>query len=264
MPAGTTGETAGEVPARPGRAAGVELSRPIARPAQRSTPRDVRPSEAAPARSPAPGSPAPRPALLRRIVDAVRRPAAPLSEPTPPAAPVAHVTAAAAVHRPGLAIARRQLGSAAPTARERPAGEGSQSLRPAPAVPPAPAQLPVGFPTASWPSPEQARPQATIAAPPRPPAPTATARSATPAAPASPARTLARSALSRQGSAVLARQSETGGGAGGGGSGGGGSGGGGSGGDGGGGHDADLIYTELLGRVRQEQEQLGHLIDHPF
>jgi hypothetical protein len=39
--------------------------------------------------------------------------------------------------------------------------------------------------------------------------------------------------------------------------------GGGSGGDGGG-HDSDLIYTEMLRRVREEQEQLGQLINHPF
>lgn len=41
-------------------------------------------------------------------------------------------------------------------------------------------------------------------------------------------------------------------------------GGGGSGGGGGGGQDSDLIYVEVLRRVRQEQEQLGQLIDHPF
>jgi hypothetical protein len=30
------------------------------------------------------------------------------------------------------------------------------------------------------------------------------------------------------------------------------------------GGDADAIYDEVLRRVRQEQEQLGQLIDHPF
>ena len=42
-------------------------------------------------------------------------------------------------------------------------------------------------------------------------------------------------------------------------------GGGSSGGDGGGGgHNSDLIDTEMLRRVREEQEQLGQLINHPF
>jgi hypothetical protein len=36
------------------------------------------------------------------------------------------------------------------------------------------------------------------------------------------------------------------------------------GGGGGGGGDSDLIYTEVMRRVREEQEQLGQLIDHPF
>jgi hypothetical protein len=31
-----------------------------------------------------------------------------------------------------------------------------------------------------------------------------------------------------------------------------------------GGHSSDLIYTEMLRRVREEQEQLGRLINHPF
>jgi len=31
-----------------------------------------------------------------------------------------------------------------------------------------------------------------------------------------------------------------------------------------GGHNSDLIYSEVLARVRQEQEQLGQLINHPF
>ncbi|MGZ4296513.1 MAG: hypothetical protein ACXVE4_05220 [Solirubrobacteraceae bacterium] len=35
-------------------------------------------------------------------------------------------------------------------------------------------------------------------------------------------------------------------------------------GGGGGGHNSDLIYTEMLRRVREEQEQLGQLINHPF
>ena len=63
--------------------------------------------------------------------------------------------------------------------------------------------------------------------------------------PAGPVRTLARALP------------ESAGGAGGGGSGGGGGG-------GGGGHNSDLIYTEMLRRVREEQEQLGQLINHPF
>jgi hypothetical protein len=37
---------------------------------------------------------------------------------------------------------------------------------------------------------------------------------------------------------------------------------GGSGGSGGG--DADAIYDEVLRRLRQEQEQLGNIIPHPF
>ncbi|MGZ4244108.1 MAG: hypothetical protein ACXVSE_07450 [Solirubrobacteraceae bacterium] len=35
-------------------------------------------------------------------------------------------------------------------------------------------------------------------------------------------------------------------------------------GGGGGGHNSDLIYTEMLRRVREEQEQLAQLINHPF
>jgi hypothetical protein len=64
------------------------------------------------------------------------------------------------------------------------------------------------------------------------------------------ARTLARAA----GDAPTA-------GPGGGGSGGGAAGGGG--GDGGGG-DGDQIFSEVMRRVREEQEQLGQLITHPF
>jgi hypothetical protein len=65
--------------------------------------------------------------------------------------------------------------------------------------------------------------------------------------------------LSRPGHRLLARASgDSGGGA----SGGGASGGGASGGSAGG--DSDLIYTEVMRRVREEQEQLGQLIDHPF
>jgi hypothetical protein len=36
------------------------------------------------------------------------------------------------------------------------------------------------------------------------------------------------------------------------------------GGGGGGGQDSDLIYAEVMRRVRAEQEQLGQLITHPF
>jgi hypothetical protein len=56
----------------------------------------------------------------------------------------------------------------------------------------------------------------------------------------------------------------SGGGGGGGAGGGGGGGAGGGGGGGGGGHSSDLIYSEMLRRVREEQEQLGQLINHPF
>ncbi|HEX3689597.1 MAG TPA: hypothetical protein VHV28_07870, partial [Solirubrobacteraceae bacterium] len=42
------------------------------------------------------------------------------------------------------------------------------------------------------------------------------------------------------------------------------SGGGGGGGGSAGGHSSDLIYGEMLRRVREEQEQLGQLINHPF
>ena len=37
----------------------------------------------------------------------------------------------------------------------------------------------------------------------------------------------------------------------------------GGGGGGGGGHNSDQNYAELLRRVREEQEQLGQLINHP-
>jgi hypothetical protein len=33
---------------------------------------------------------------------------------------------------------------------------------------------------------------------------------------------------------------------------------------GGGGGDGDQIYSEVMRRVREEQEQLGQLISHPF
>jgi hypothetical protein len=56
--------------------------------------------------------------------------------------------------------------------------------------------------------------------------------------------------------AATSSQSEVG--RGGGGSGGGGGGGGGEGGDG------DQVFSEVMRRVRAEQEQLGQLIDHPF
>jgi hypothetical protein len=36
------------------------------------------------------------------------------------------------------------------------------------------------------------------------------------------------------------------------------------GGGGGGGGDSDAIYDEILRRLRQEQEQLGQVIPHPF
>jgi hypothetical protein len=39
---------------------------------------------------------------------------------------------------------------------------------------------------------------------------------------------------------------------------------GGGGGGGGEGADAGAVYDEVLRRVRQEQEQLGQLIQHPF
>ncbi len=35
-------------------------------------------------------------------------------------------------------------------------------------------------------------------------------------------------------------------------------------GDSAGGHSSELIYGEMLRRVREEQEQLGQLINHPF
>jgi hypothetical protein len=49
---------------------------------------------------------------------------------------------------------------------------------------------------------------------------------------------------------VLARASDEGGSAGGGG--------------GGGGGDGDQVYSEVMRRIREEQEQLGQLINHPF
>jgi hypothetical protein len=63
--------------------------------------------------------------------------------------------------------------------------------------------------------------------------------------PAGPARTLARALPESAGGATGAS-------------------GGGGGGGVGGGHNSDLIYTEMLRRVREEQEQLGQLINHPF
>jgi hypothetical protein len=38
----------------------------------------------------------------------------------------------------------------------------------------------------------------------------------------------------------------------------------GTGGAGGGGGDSDLVYADVMRRVREEQEQLGQLINHPF
>jgi hypothetical protein len=48
------------------------------------------------------------------------------------------------------------------------------------------------------------------------------------------------------------------------GSGGGGAAGAGGGGGGGGGGDGDQVFSEVMRRVREEQEQLGQLISHPF
>jgi hypothetical protein len=58
--------------------------------------------------------------------------------------------------------------------------------------------------------------------------------------------------LARQptGTRTLARAADTGGG--------------GGGGFGGGGSDSGALYDEVLSRVREEQEQLGQLIPHPF
>ncbi|HEY2318994.1 MAG TPA: hypothetical protein VGH67_11900 [Solirubrobacteraceae bacterium] len=72
-----------------------------------------------------------------------------------------------------------------------------------------------------------------------------------------PARTVARALPESPASAAATAAGASAAGASGAGSGGG------SGGDGGG-HDSDLIYTEMLRRVREEQEQLGQLINHPF
>jgi hypothetical protein len=38
----------------------------------------------------------------------------------------------------------------------------------------------------------------------------------------------------------------------------------GGGGGGGGGGDGDQVFSEVMRRVREEQEQLGQLINHPF
>jgi hypothetical protein len=68
-------------------------------------------------------------------------------------------------------------------------------------------------------------------------------------APASPARTLSRALPDAAGAGASAAASAAQSGGGGG---------------GGGGHSSDLIFDEMLRRVREEQEQLGQLINHPF
>ena len=84
---------------------------------------------------------------------------------------------------------------------------------------------------------------------PAPSAPQRIARTPAPQpSPAAPVRTLAR---------AVPGADAAGGAAGGGAASGGGGG-------GGGGHNSDENYAELLRRVREEQEQLGQLINHPF
>jgi hypothetical protein len=104
--------------------------------------------------------------------------------------------------------------------------------------------------------------QPTSLSPPAPPP------SPAPSSPPAGLRSLSRAPLSRAGSTVLARAPDSSSsgdtGAGGGPAASGGAGGDGAGGSGEGGHDSDLIYSEVLARVRQEQEQLGQLINHPF
>ena len=75
-------------------------------------------------------------------------------------------------------------------------------------------------------------------------------------------RVLARAASDQPSPAGSGGGTGAGGGSGGGGSGGGGSGGGGGGGDSGG--DSDGAYRDVLQHIREEQEQLGQLIQHPF
>jgi hypothetical protein len=72
---------------------------------------------------------------------------------------------------------------------------------------------------------------------------------------AAPVRTLARAVPGADAAAGAAGGAAGGGGAGAHPSGGGG---------GGGGHNSDENFNELLRRVREEQEQLGQLINHPF
>jgi hypothetical protein len=85
-------------------------------------------------------------------------------------------------------------------------------------------------------------------------APAATRATAQPAAPDHSPRATApfRPPVSPSGSLMVARETA------------GSSSSGGGGGGGGAGQDSDLIYAEVMGRVRAEQEQLGQLITHPF
>jgi hypothetical protein len=89
---------------------------------------------------------------------------------------------------------------------------------------------------------------------------TAAGGTAAPAPHGSAGRRLDRSARSASPALTLARAPADGSSGGGGGGGGGG----GDGGGGGGGGDGDQIMSEVMRRVREEQEQIGQLINHPF
>jgi hypothetical protein len=145
-----------------------------------------------------------------------------------------------------------------PNGDERPAGLAAHRD-----LAPAPHNTPLGATTAE-PAPPAAlqgrAPRATLArrpAPGAPSTPVASRPSPVVAAPArrplaaAPARTLARAAADAPAAGT-------------GGAGGGGGGGGGDGGGGGGGGDGDQVFSEVMRRVREEQEQLGKLISHPF
>ena len=186
-----------------------------------------------------------------------------------------------AAHRPPVALATRppaprSVMSVPAPSPSVPPPYGALNEEPAPAsLPPQPASrlAPLLSPAPGPPAPSQPAffsghaapaahaPPATSASAPAPLVPAAApARPASLASVPPPAgvRSLSRAPLSRAGATVLARAPDSGS------SGGAGASGGGAGSSGEGGHDSDLIYSEVLARVRQEQEQLGQLIDHPF
>jgi hypothetical protein len=214
---------------------------------QRGTSRETAPRGLSAAIAPLVGAgPRAEPAragLLRRLANVVReRDAAapsPTHEPTPPPAPAKSRPEAL----PRLRIARRGVTSATPVRpTPRPGPEPSAPTPPPPASPPrVPFPRNDPMPSAQMPNAAELRPPRTseriAGAPPAPPAarPSSTTRAHR------PLRPLARQSSDARPSPMTA---------------------GAIGGDAGG--DSDSLYDEVLRRVRQEQEQLGQLIDHPF